>query len=358
MALRHLDAGFDASGVMTMRVALPAARYKSTAEILSFNARVLERLRALPGVETAAAIDDLPVQGGSVQPIVLEGRPELLPRDQPTVEVRKVTRDYLRTMRIPILRGRDVADSDREVLLVSRSAAKLLWGVVDPVGRRVTLPLEARGVFKDVIGITGDVKQGNLTDPAAPTVYEFTHQEKNWGSLAFVMRTSVPPERLAQAAVGAIHAIDPDQAVQDVKTMETVVNETLTSQRFTALLLSVFAAAALLLASVGIYSVLSYIVRGRSREIGIRSALGAGTGDVLRLVIKEGLVPTSIGIGAGLAAALAAGKLLQKLVFGVSAWDPLTLGGVALVLLGVSLAASVVPAWRASRLDPLIVLRT
>jgi predicted permease len=291
-----------------------------------------------------------------VQPIVLEGHAELLPRDQPTVSVRKITPGYLKTMNIPIVRGRDVADSDSEAMLVSRSAAKMLWGDADPIGRRVTLPLESKTILREVIGIVGDVKQGELTEPAAASVYELSRSQY-WGTLTIVLKTPLNPVSLAKPAADVIHAIDPEQPVEDIRTMEDVVDETLTSQRFSALLLELFAAVAVALASVGIYSVLSYIVRGRSREIGIRSALGARSSDVVRLVLIEGMTPALAGIGAGVVAALAAGSLLEKLVFGVSARDPLTVVVVAAGLCLVSVAASVVPAWRASRVDPLIVLR-
>ena len=356
LALRNVDAGFDPGNVLTMRVSLPDARYDTSAKFLGFFDTALQRIRALPGVEIAGGIDDLPTTGGSVQPIVLEGQAELLPRDQPTVEVRKITRGYLQAMRIPILRGRDVTDTDNEVMLVSQSAARLLWGDADPIGRRVTLPLESRTVLKQVIGIVGDVKQGELTDPAAPSVYELTRQS-TWGTLTLVMRTSVPPLSLAKPAADVVRSIDPEQPVVDIRPMRDVLDEKLTAQRFSALLLGVFAAVALVLASVGIYSVLAYIVRGRSREIGIRTALGARTTDVVRMVVIEGMTPAVIGIGAGVVAALAAGQLLEKLVFGVSARDPLTFAAVAGALCLVALAASVVPAWRASRVDPLTVLR-
>jgi putative ABC transport system permease protein len=291
-----------------------------------------------------------------VQPLVIEGKTELLPRDQPTVEVRKITPGYLRAMRIPLLRGRDVADNDVEVMLVSRSAARLLWGDVDPVGRHATLPLQSKTVVKQVVGIVGDVKQNELSGTTPPTVYEFT-RERDMNGFSLVMRTSVPPASIGQAAAGVIRAIDPEQPVEDVRPMQDVLDETLTSQRFSALLLGLFAAVALALASVGIYSVLSYIVRGRSREIGIRTALGAQTADVVRLVLFEGMTPALIGIGAGAVAALGAARLLEKLVFGISASDPLTLAGVSATLASVALAASLLPAYRASRLDPLKVLR-
>jgi putative ABC transport system permease protein len=354
-ALRNVDAGFDPHNVLTLQVQLPM-RYRTAAVSTTFFDSALTRIRTLPGVEAAAAIDSLPVQGGSVQPIVHEGQPELLPRDQPTVAVRKITPGYLKTMRVQLLRGRDVEDSDTEVMLVSRGAAKLLWGDADPIGRRVTLPLQSKTVLKRVIGIVGDVKQDDLSEPPMATVYEYTH-ERDWRGLVIAVRTSVPPASIAQAATAALHAIDPEQPVQNVRTMDDVLDQTLTSQRFSAMVLGLFATLALTLASVGIYSVLSYIVRGRSREIGIRTALGARTGDVLRMVIAEGMTPTLIGIAGGAVAALASARVLEKLVFGVSASDPLTLAAVAGTLAFVALAASVVPAYRAARVDPLNALR-
>jgi putative ABC transport system permease protein len=355
-SLRGVDAGFDPRSVLTMNVALPETRYAEPRQTTAFFDAALRRIRSLPGVEAAGAIDDLPLLGGSVQPIVVEGRPELLPRDQPTVEVRKITPGYLRAMSIPVLRGRDVTDRDREVLLVSRSAAKLLWGDDDPVGRRISLPLQSRTLLKEIVGIVGDVKQGQLSDAAAPTVYEYTREHAS-PSLTLVLRTSVPPLSVAQSATSVIRAMDPEQPVEDIRPMEAVTEETLTSQRFSALVLGLFASLALALASVGIYSVLSYVVRGRTREIGIRTALGARTVDVLRLVVIEGMTPALIGICVGAVAALGSARVLERLVFGVSASDPLTLAAVAGILAIVALFASLVPAYRASRVDPLTVLR-
>jgi putative ABC transport system permease protein len=207
-----------------------------------------------------------------------------------------------------------------------------------------------------VVGIVGDVKQRNLVEAATPTVYFYTRQP--YGRATFVMRTSVPSATLAQPAAAAIRAIDPQQPVGDIRTMRQVLDRELTAQRFSALLLGVFAGVALLLAAVGIYSVLSYIVRGRSREIGIRTALGARTGDVLRLVIFEGMRPALVGIAAGVIAALASAKVMQTLVFGVSASDPLTLAAVGATLALVALMATLMPAYRALRVDPMKVLRT
>lgn len=356
LALRSADPGFNPRGVLTFRISLPETRYDRPAKLLAFFGAALERLRSLPGVEAAGAIDDLPILGGSQQPIVLEGHPELLPRDQPTVAVRKITPGYLEAMQIPILRGRDVAERDSEAMLVSQSAARLLWGDENPIGRRVTLPLQSRTVVKTVVGIVGDVKQGNLSEPAAPSVYELSREHAG-GDFTIVMRTAVPPMSLAPAATEVVRGLDPGQPVEEIRTMEAVLDETLVAQRFSAVLLALFAGVALTLASVGIYSVLSYIVRGRSREIGIRTALGAGTVDVVRLVIIEGMAPAMIGVAVGVLASLASVRLLQSLLFGVNASDPATLAGVAGGLTLVALAATLMPAYRASRVDPLIVLR-
>ena len=356
LALQHVDAGFDPRNVLTMSIALPETRYKSPSQRSAFFDAALQRIRALPGVQDAAVVDSLPLTGGSQQPIVIDGRAELLPRDQPTVAVRKITPGYLRAMGVPLLRGRNFADDDVNAMLVSRAAARLLWGDVDPVGRQARLPLQSKTIVATVVGVVGDIREAGLAENPVATVYEYT-RERDWSGLDVVVRTSVPPLSVAQAATGAVHALDPEQPVEQVRTMEDVRDDTLASQRFSAMILGLFASVALALASVGIYSVLSYIVRGRSREIGIRAALGAKRVDVVRMVVVEGMTPTLIGIVTGTVAALAAGRLMEKLVFGVSASDPLTLAVVSGTLAFVALMASLVPAYRASRLDPSEVLR-
>ena len=352
LALRHGDAGFDPNNVLTLDVTLVGPRYPMPAQRSSFFDAALQRIRALPGVEAAGTIDDLPMVDGSSQTLHLEGYPPQ--RDPMAVQVRRINPGYLRAMGIPVLRGRDIVESDAEVLLVSRDAAKLYWGPDDPIGRRAALPYSPT-VLRQVVGIVGDVKQRNLTEASTPTVYFYTREAS--GRATFVIRTSLPPATLVQPAVAAIRAIDPQQPVGDIRTMMQVLDAKLTSQRFSALLLGVFAGVALLLAAVGIYSVLSYIVRGRSREIGIRTALGARTADVLRLVIVEGMSPTLVGIAAGTIAALASARVMATFVFGVSSSDPLTLAAVAATLVLVAVMASLVPAYRAVRLDPVTVLR-
>lgn len=355
-ALRHVDAGFNPRHVLRMDVNLPDANYPEPALRRAFFDTLMDRLRALPGVTAAGWADTLPATGGgSVQPMVVEGRPELNPREQPTVSVRFASTGYLRTMEIPLLRGRDFAGSDVDALLVSAAAARLLWGDTDPVGRRATMPLMSRTKAVDVLGVVGDVRE-TLAEKAPPTVYYYM-RDLPFGDAAIALRTAADPAGLAHTAVAAIHAMDPQLPVQEVHSMEEVIEGTLVSERFRALLLEVFAIAALTLASVGIYSVLSYLVRGRRREIGIRTALGARTSDVLRMVLLQGLKPALLGIVLGAAGALFAARLLETLVFGVKASDPLTLAVVAAALLLVSILASLLPAWRAVKLDPLTVLR-
>ncbi|HKP15148.1 MAG TPA: ABC transporter permease [Gemmatimonadaceae bacterium] len=356
VALRHADTGFDPSNVLTMNVTLGEARYSTLAQRSSFFDAAMERIAATPGVESVGAIDDLPFMDGSAQPLEREGSVEGSPGDKPVVQVRHITRGYLRAMRIPLLRGREIDENDLDVLLISQGAAKLVWGADDPIGQRVTLPLMSKTARWQVVGVVGDVKQRDPSEPFTPTAYYYS-RERSPGSATLVIRTALPPATLARPVVAAIQAIDHEQPVEDIRTMEQVIDSRLTSQRFSALLLGGFAGAALLLASVGIYGVLSYIVRGRRREIGIRTALGARTGDVIRLVIVEAMSPTLVGIAVGSIIALAAGRVLKNLVFGVSESDPLTLAVVAATLALVALLASLVPAYRASRFDPAIVLR-
>jgi putative ABC transport system permease protein len=352
LALRHGDAGFDPDNVLTMRVRLADARYPSPAQRSSFFDAALQRIRALPGVEAAGTINDLPFASGESQTLALEGYSSH--REPATLQVRQITPGYLRAMGIPVLRGRDAVDSDAEVLLVSREAAKLYWGEDDPIGRRAALPF-SKTVLRPVVGIVGDVKQRSLAEGPTPTAYYSTREPS--GRVTFVVRTSVPSATLVQPVVAAIGAIDPEQPVFDLRTMVQLLDDKLAPQRLSALLLGVFAGVALLLAAVGIYSVLSYIVRGRSREIGIRRALGARTSDVLRLVIVEGMSPVLVGVAAGTIAALASGRVMRTLVFGVSASDPATLAAVGATLALVALMASLVPAYHASRLDPVKTLR-
>ena len=352
-ALRYGDPGFDPSNVLAIDVRLVQARYPTPARRSLFFDAALQRIRTLPGVVAAGTIDDLPLNDGSSQTLRLEGYPQQ--REHVAVQVRQITPGYLSAMRIPLLRGRDVSENDGEVLLVSREAAALYWGTDDPIGRRASLPY-SRTVLRRVVGIVGDVKQRSLTEAPTPTVYFYTREP--YGRATFVVRTSLPASAMTSTIAAAIGAIDPGQPVGSVRTMVQELDRGLTPQRFSAVLLGVFGGIALVLAAVGIYSVLSYIVRGRRREIGIRTALGARRSDMLRLVLVEGMSPALVGIAIGSLGTLASARLLTSLVFGVSAMDPLTLAVVAATLALAAFLSCLVPAWWASRVDPMRALRS
>ena len=366
--LRGSNPGFDPRGTLTASLPIPGTKYKSPQEEISFWNRVLERLRALPGVESAGVVDDLPFNGGSHQPIMIEGRPKVPMAEQPEVDVRVISTGYLRTMHIPVLRGRDFNDSDaadrQGVILISQAMAQRFWPGEDAMGKRLTLTF-APDKIREVVGIVGDVKLDGLDQPDknsaiyVPLEQLSTPPSGEWHSfgLELVVRTTTPPENLVPAVTSGIHEIDPEQAVLHTMTMEAFTDESISQQRFNMLLLATFAGLALVLAAMGIYSVLSYGVRRRVREIGIRMALGAQLRDVLRLVIFDGMKPALVGLGIGVVGALLIGRVMASLVFGVKTTDPATIVSVSMLLAGVALLATAVPAYRATRVDPMKTLR-
>jgi len=288
--------------------------------------------------------------------------------DQPEVSVRMISPGYMKAMRIPLLRGRDLNDNDVAdrpgAVLISASMAQRLWPNEDPLGKHLTLTFFP-GISRQVVGIVGDVKQDALTisEPVA-TLYwpvaQVTRQANTeWNSfgMSLVVRAASTPANLAPTVTDAIHEADKDVPLLQVMTLDELVADSLSQQRFNMLLLAAFAGLALLLAAVGIYSVLSYGVRRRVREIGIRMALGAQIRDVVRMVLVDGMRPTLLGLGIGLVAALALGRVLSSLIYGVSANDISTLAAVSILLALVGLFASVIPAYRATRVDPLEALR-
>jgi len=367
--LRKVQPGFDPRNVLTMTVPLPANRFSSPAGEIHFFEDVLNRIRALPGIDSAGLIDDLPLNGGgSHQPFSIEGRPALPMSEQPEVDVRVISPGYLRAMHIPILRGRDLADSDVAgrpgAALISDSLARRFWPNEDPIGRHITLTFFPN-VVREVVGIVGDTKLDSLdeTRPVA-TIYhplaQFTvPPSETWRSfgMTLTVRTNSDPMNSVTAVTGAIHQATPDLPVVDVMSMNEIIAQSVSPQRFNMLLLASFAGLALVLAAVGIYSVLSYTVRRRVREIGIRMALGASNADVVRMVLTDGLKPILVGVVVGLAAALALSRVVSSLIYGVRATDPLTFAAVALLLLIVGLFATILPAYRATRIEPVRILR-
>jgi len=329
----------------------------------------LQRVRALPGVEEAGAIDSLPLNGGgSHQPFSIEGRPVLPMADQPEVDVRGISPGYLRTMRVPIIRGRDFLESDAAgrpgVALISEALARRFWPNEDPVGKHLTLTFFPE-TPREVVGIVGDVKVDSLNETRpVDTIYVSTNQltpprgEKfqSFG-LTLAVRTKSDPHNAISAVTEAVHQVGPDIPVTDVLSMDDVIAQSMSPQRFNMTLLAAFAGLALLLAAVGIYGVLSYTVRRRVREIGIRMAMGASQSDILRLVVGDGMKPILIGVALGLTAALALSRLVASLVFGVQPTDPLTFTVVSLLLLVVGVVANSLPAYRATCVEPVRALR-
>jgi predicted permease len=355
LALRHVDLGFNPTGVLTLDLALPKTPYDSDERRTAFFAAALSNVRALPGVASASYTDTLPISGGgSVQPVALDGQVGRRTDELPTVGVRFVVPEFMRTMQIPILKGRDVEPLDTETVLVSDSMAKLIWPGRDPIGQRVGFPLMSKTLT--VVGIVGDARQDDIKDQPSATAYCYT-KTLPLSALSLVVRTEGSPDALIKPVTSAITALDPNIPLRNTQTLRHLVDTVLSPEQFDAWVFGGFAVLALVLTSLGIFSVLSYLVRGRQREIGIRTALGAGVGDVVRLVVGEGLKPTIVGIVVGVAIAFAGGRVLERVVFGVSANDPMTLAMVALVLALVAVGASLVPAWRASRVEPLRVLR-
>ena len=369
LQLSSVRPGFDPNNVLTAALPVPGTRFSTPAAEARFCGQLLEQLRATPGVLSAALIDSLPLDGGgSHQPIAVEGQPIVPMADQPEIDVRVISPGYLNTMRIPLLRGRDLNDADVVgrplVVLVSESVARRFWPNDNPIGKHVTLTFSGRAA-REVVGVVGDVKEDSLgqTRPVEALYWPLSQMTAQPGEtwrafgMSLAVRTSADPASAASAVTAAVHRVDSQLPVEHVVTMEGLVSASLFSQRFNVLLLGAFAGLALVLAAVGIYGVLSYTVRRRVREIGIRMALGASHSDVLRLVVTDGMKPILLGVALGLAAALALSRVVASLIFGVRATDPLTFAAVALLLVAVGLLATVLPAYRATRVEPVRILR-
>ncbi len=369
LELHSIKPGFDASNVLTMRVSIPADKFPSPSGEINFFHEVLHRVRALPGVRAAGTIDSLPLGGGgSHQPFSIEGRPVLPMAEQPEVDVRMASTGYLNTMHIPVIRGRDFIEADQVgrpgVALISDALARRYWPNEDPIGKHFTLTFFP-GVVREVVGIVGNIKLDSLdeTRPVDTIYFPFAQLTvpagQVWRSfgLTLTVRTAGGPRDAISAVTDAIHQVAPDVPVVEVRSMEDVIALSMSPQRFNLLLLASFAGLALVLAAVGIYGVISYTVRRRVREIGIRMALGASRSDVLKLVVRDGMKPILLGVVIGLSAAFALSRLVASLVFGVRPTDPLTFATVALLLVSVGILANIVPAHRATRIEPVSTLR-
>jgi predicted permease len=360
--LRAIDPGFDASNVLTATVDVPDAKYSTPEQRNQFFERALQNVRALPGVESAAWVDTLPLQGGSTQYVVVDGMPPMKESEMPVVAVRLTSPGYFHTARIQMRAGRDFTEADGfgqpAVVIVSENTAKRFWPGDNPLGKRLTLTMMTKDVA-EVVGVVREVKTGSLdaSETDSETAIYAPAAQFAYGGSTLTVRTRIDPRDLTRSVIAAIQRVDPEQPVLDIATLDEVVEESLGPRPLAMMLLAVFAALALVLASVGIYSVLAYTVRQRVREIGIRIALGAPVGGVLRLVVVEGLKPTLVGVALGLVLAAALVRVMTTLLYGVSQYDPRTFGAVALIMLAVGMVATLVPAYRAARVDPIVTLR-
>lgn len=357
--LHQVKTGFETDNVLTMRVQLPTAKYPQPAQRAEFFKRAQERLAALPGVKSVGAISYLPLTGLASSTVFnLASQPELPPSESPGTEVRIITPGYFSAMGIPLLKGRSFDErdgADSRVLVINETLARKFFPGQDPIGQRLIINWEPK-VADEIVGVVGDVKETALAEEPNPAIY-WPHPREPYQFLNFVLRAAIDPAPLTAAAVKEIHALDPDQPVADIRTLNQVVAKSIARPRFNALLLAIFAGVALVLASVGIYGVMNYSATQRTQEIGIRMAIGAKPGDILRLVVGHGMKLTLAGIVIGVIASLALTRVMANLLFGITATDLPTFVAVAAVLTIVALVANYIPARRATRLNPVIALR-
>ena len=359
--LQNVNPGFDTSNTLTMSIVLNWIRYSEPHQRLAFADRAIEQIRAVPGVISVGTTTRIPLAGGgSTQPFSIEGRPAGAIAEQPMAQTRYITPDYFRAIGISLRQGRFFSDQDRDnsvpVVIISEAMARRFWPGENPIGKRLTPSFHSEQGGREIVGVVGDVKTSGLDVDAAAMMY-LPFKQAPLPFMSFVVRTSSNPESLIQPVSRAIYSIDKEQALTNVQTMDQVLTKSLSDRRFNMTLLLTFAGVALMLAAVGVYGVMNYTVTLRTRELGIRMALGAKKMDVLRLVVGQGLTLTLIGVAAGLISAYALTRLMASLLYGVTATDYLTFGSVSAVLVAVGLAASYVPARRATKVNPTIALR-
>jgi putative ABC transport system permease protein len=368
--LQQIDTGFRAEQLLTLRLFPPASTYANDQQVAAFYEKLLERVRSLPGVKDAAVTDGLPLgdwSGGTM--IEVEGQ-SFKTGGHNTAGWHVVSPEFFRTLGVRLLRGRLLEDADQEqatpVAVVNETLARMHWPNEDPLGRRIRLPngSQATTAFLIVVGVVADVKNDGLTEAARQEVYVPLRQRTaaiaGMGfarQMTLAVRTSVEPLNLVNAIRQEVMALDRNVPIASVRTMEQIMATVTVQPRFNMILLGIFAAVALVLAAVGIYGVLSYSVTQRTHEIGLRLALGAQQGEVLKLVVRQGMILALLGVAIGLAASFALTRLLTGLLYGVSATDPLTFIVIALLLTMVALMACWIPARRATKVDPMIALR-
>lgn len=359
--IQQVNTGFQPDHVLAMEMELPTdSKYRTDREQRDFFQLVLDKVSILPGVRWAGATNVLPLDVTEEDAVefLIEGRPPLPSGQQLPAAYRAVSPDYFRAMGIPMRRGRGFTEQDKEdhplVAVINEALARRYFtDGVDPIGQKLRF---GRRGLREIVGIVGDVKHSGLDQQVTPTVYA-SYLQSPEPRMTLVVRTAAHPMSMVRAVKDSVYSVDKDQPVFKIRTMDQVVAGSESSSRFTPVLLGIFAAVALALASIGIYGVISYAVTQRTREIGIRIALGAERRDVLRMVAGHGVLLAAIGVAIGLAGAFVLTRLMSSLLFGVSATDPLTFLSAPVFLGAVALAASCVPAYRATKVDPVVALR-
>jgi putative ABC transport system permease protein len=357
--LQQVTPGFNSKNALAVTVSLPGKKYPQDDQQSGFFAQLLDRVATLPGVVAVGATQSLPIQGDYVLAFNIQGRPPNGPGQEPNTNYYAVSPDYFKAMGIPLLRGRVFTEQDKKdsprVAVINEELAKKFFPDEDPIGKRINVT-NGPERFREIVGIVGDVKQYGLAQPTTMQTYE-PYLQTPFSGMTLVVRADGNPAALTGAIRSEVLAIDKEQPVSRIRPLEQVVSESVAKQRFLMLLLGIFASVALVLAAVGLYGVMSYSVNQRTHEIGIRAALGAQRKDVLKLVVGQGMALALSGAGIGLTASFALTRLMTSLLFGVSATDPLTFAGIALLLTIVALLACYLPARRAMKVDPMIALR-
>ncbi|HET6958620.1 MAG TPA: ADOP family duplicated permease, partial [Vicinamibacterales bacterium] len=357
--LRRVNPGFNAESVYTVHLAIPRSKYSRDLDVAAFGTRILERVRALPGVISVALVNRLPLAGGvQTAPIEFEGL-DSAALGLKNVDTRSVTPDYFRTLEIPLAGGRAFRETDdaaTRVAIIDDRLAKTVFGAANPLGHRVRIAAGDEP-WLTIIGVVGHIRHDRLEEDARPQIY-FSFRYLTQDRMALAVRTTADPSAIARSLLAAIGSVDSEQPVYEARTLEEVIDRSLAPRRLQTVVLGGFASMALLLAGIGVYGVIAYAVGQRRREFGIRLALGARRGEILTLVLGRGAALFAIGAAIGLAAAAASTRILGSLLFHVTAFDAASFGLATAVLLVVSLAACGIPARRAAGVDPSITLRS
>jgi putative ABC transport system permease protein len=356
--LLNVDPGFDATSLLTMNVSLPTVKYSKPEQQIAFFDEVLRRVSALPGVRGAATSAALPLSFIRITPVLPQGQPDVPLAQRPFIDVEATSPQWFQTMRVPLHSGRAFADSDNatapKVIIANETFARQFWPNENAIGKRVVIGRWPEPA--EVVGVAADIKNKGLEQDTQPQLY-LPFPQLPWGEMNVIVRTAVPPHSMAAAIRAQIASIDPDQPVMHIQTVDELMDNSRSQPRFTMLLLGGFSGAALMLAVIGIYGVLSYSVAQRRQEFGIRLALGAERDDILRLVVRHGFFLAAAGIAIGLVASLALTRLMASLLYHVGTRDVATFALTSAVLMAVALAATYLPARRATKVNPIEALR-